>query len=135
MTYLPSVEQNVPAAARIVLMNLAFVVALVAFAALAAANRMDSAAFGLPAVLAVWVVVQGALFARRRFWVVTCAVVGCLLLVLQVALLAFLLWWNRGFGNTQMATQSLVLIIWVVVAGAALIGLYLRAKRGKGRSA
>jgi len=116
--------------ARIALWNLAFVVCLAGLLVIAAVTRLDSAAFGLPALLAVWILMQGAVFARRRAWVVRCAVASSLLFLLQVAVLAFFVWWNRGFGNTEMATQSLVLMIWVVLGGIVLIAWFLRAKRG-----
>ena len=106
-----------------------FVAGVVALLALAAAARLESAAFGLPTLLALWVLVQGTVLARKRRWVAACAIASSLLLSLQVALLGIFVWWNRGFGNTQAATQSLVLILWVFVVGVFCIAWFWRAKR------
>lgn len=113
---------------RIALWNLAFIVVLVASLAVAASLRLDLLAFGLPAVIAVWVLILGARFAHRRWAVVTCAVAGVLLLLFQIALFAFFAWWNRGFGNTRGWTESLVMVLYVAVGGAVVVGWYLVAK-------
>jgi len=117
-------------AIRIILLNLAFVLCLAALAAVAAANGLDAVTFGLPALLAVWVLVQGAMFARQHRSVVVCMVASAGLFLLQLAVLAVFVWWNRGFGNTREATQSLVFLIWVILCGAFLLSWFWRAKRG-----
>jgi len=114
--------------ARIALWTLAFAVFIAGALAVAVVNRADSAVFGLPTLLAIWILFQGGMFATRRSSVIACAVVSSVLLLLQIGLLAFFVLWNRGFGNTTMATQSLVLIIWVLVGGILLVGWFLRAK-------
>jgi hypothetical protein len=117
-------------AIRIVLLNFAFALCLGAMLAVAAAYSLDSVAFGLPALLAVWVLVQGAMFARKRRGVIVCMVASGCLLLLQLAVLAVFVWWNRGFGNTQQATQSLVFLIWAILGGVFLLGWFWRAKQG-----
>jgi hypothetical protein len=116
-------------AVHLVLWNFAFIVLLVVALAVLAANRADAAAFALPFVLAVWVLFQGAVFAKRRKWVLICATTSGILLLLQLALLTISVLWNRGFGNTSMVTQSLVFVIWVTVGGGLLLAWFLRAKR------
>ncbi len=119
-------------ALRIALWNFAFFVCLVGVLALAAVAQLESVAFGLPTALAVWVLVQGAVFAQRRCWVVACAATSSLLLLLQLSILAFFAWWNRGFRNNQMETLAVLFFSLVLVCGVFLIGWFLRAKRGFG---
>lgn len=121
---------------RIVLCNLAFLVAL---AGVVAASMSTGAevyvAGGLPAAFAAWVLVQGGVWARRRAAVIACAALSIALLVLQLAILVAFAWWNAGFGNTGGKTEALVFILWVVVGSAFAVGGFLRAKLPRARNA
>ncbi|MFO1364754.1 MAG: hypothetical protein U1F45_20225 [Burkholderiales bacterium] len=113
---------------RLVLWNGGFALAILALLAVAATLRMDMLAFGLPGVFALWVVMLGAKFARRRSVIITCAVVSVFFVLIQIAVFVFFAWWQRGFGNTQSSTEWQVLIIYVIVGGTFVIGWFLRAK-------
>lgn len=115
-------------AVHVALWNIAFVLLLLAFLVTAASLHVDMAAFGLPTVFAMWLVVLGAKFARRRWAIVACAVVSVVLLVLQIAVFAFFAWWQQGFGNTGSSTGWQVLIIFVAIGGALVVGWFLRTK-------
>lgn len=117
-----------PTLFRIVLWNLAFVAVLAASLATAASLRLDGIAFGLPGVFALWILGQGAKFARRHWAVIACAVVGGLLLVLQLAVFVFFAWWQHGFGNTQSSTLWQVLVLSTAIVGAIAIVGFLRTK-------
>lgn len=117
-----------PTLLRIVLWNLAFVAVLAASLAAAASLRLDAIAFGLPGVFALWILGQGAKFARRHWTVIACAAVGGLLLMLQLAVFAFFAWWQHGLGNTQSSTLWQVLLLSTVIVGAIVIVGFLRTK-------
>ena len=114
---------------RILAWNVALLIALAALAALAAATRAEAWIFALPAILAVWVLFQGGLFASARWAVFLCAALSALLFFLQVGVLAFIIFWNRGFASTYPANSMQVLIVFTVLAGSVAVGAFLRAKR------
>jgi hypothetical protein len=118
-----------PTFLRILAWNVALVVALVGVAALAASARAESVVFAVPAILALWVLFQGGMFATARWAVLTCAAIGALLFLLQAALLAFFVFWNRGFDSTYPANALQVLIGLVLLVGAFSVGTFLRSKR------
>jgi hypothetical protein len=61
--------------------------------------------------------------------VIACAVIGALFFLLQAAVLAFIIVFKRGFDATYPVNSLQVLIGMVVLAGALLVGWFLRAKR------
>ena len=125
-----------PTLLRIVLWNFAFVVVLTASLATAAILRQDGIAFGLPGVCALWLLGQGARFAHRRWAMIACAGVSSLLLVLQLAVFAFLAWWQHGFGNTQSSTLWQLLLLCTAIVGTIVTIGFLRTKlpaAGNGR--
>lgn len=113
---------------RILARNIALLVALPAIAARRAATGAESWVFALRAVLALWVLFQGVLFASAHRAVLACAALGALLFLLQTGLLAFLIFWNRGFDATYPANALQVLLGITGVAGALSVGGFLRAK-------
>jgi hypothetical protein len=118
---------------RIFFWNLGFLIFVAAALAIAASNKLDAIAFGLPALLAVWILFQGGLYAQRRWVVLTCASLGALLFLLQMAVLVFFVWWNQGFGNKDAALMSQVFLLWALVIAAVALAWFVRAKLGKGK--
>jgi hypothetical protein len=113
---------------RIFLWNLAFLVLLAVALATAAANKLDAIAFGLPALLAVCVLIQASLYAYRRWAVLACAILSALLFLLQAALLVFFVWFNQGFGNTQASSMNQVFLIGALLLAVGLLTWFVRAK-------
>jgi hypothetical protein len=90
----------------------------------------DVLAFGLPGLLALWVLFLGLIYAGSRTAVVACAVCAGVLTLVQGALLAFLVAWSKGIGGrTNFTTALEVLLTFVLVVGAILIWSFVRAKR------
>jgi hypothetical protein len=114
---------------RILAWNVALVGALVGVAALAASAGAESAVFAVPGILALWVLFQGGMFATARWAVLTCAALSAILFLLQAALLAFFIFWNRGFDSTYPANALQLLIGLVLLGGALAVGAFLRIKR------
>jgi hypothetical protein len=47
---------------------------------------------------------------------------------LFAAVLAFGIWWNRGFGNTEAAATLLALMVLSIIGGAGLLAWFVHMK-------
>jgi len=117
---------------KAVLWNMAFVAAVVVVTVSIGPAGSGVIAVSMPYIAALWLLVVGARFAKKRMSIIVIAVIASLLLLLQCAVL--------GVGillspyNFEHRTQSQVLLAAVLLTGAALVWWFLRAKLSPLRS-
>ena len=118
---------------RLVAWNLGFIAAFAALVVVVmrvSSSAGDTMGLMLPAILAVWLLFLGALYAGRRGAVIAVAAVAGVLFAVQAALLVLLTWFSQGFGGrTHHTAVYEVLLLWVALGAPALVWWFVRAKR------
>lgn len=83
-----------------------------------------------PAYAGLVTLFLGWRYAVRRRAVVACATIAGIWFLAQGALVAFLAFWQRGFGNRSSSDAFLVLLAMVAIVGFFTIAAFVSRKRG-----
>ncbi|MBL8516950.1 MAG: hypothetical protein JNM76_08270 [Betaproteobacteria bacterium] len=111
------------------LTNVAALALFIFFMAALPGDVRDRLTLAAPAIVALWLLGQGGLHARRRWAVLTVATVAGLLFLFQVLLLAFIAWFERGFGNVDRATGYIIFLTASAILAVGSLSAFIRSKR------
>jgi hypothetical protein len=120
---------------QIVLWNVGFAVAFVLLVSNLSHGPAETIGVMLPAIVGIWLVFMGSLYASGRRWVIGYAAVAGALFALQAAILVLLTWISQGFGGrTDHTAIYEFLLLLTLAAGPTMIWWFVRSRLRVGAS-